>query len=805
MKKRVIGWILGLVALVFMLSSAVWAVSANEHDQADEWGQLKLLGDVEALDLNVMMVAGNHSHSLSSTNNCSLDNFTETIDFNVALTNDKLKEYVKNSGEYVLPTGNYYLTEDLNLGNQHLRFAEDSTVNICLNGHIIDGTNVGKSSVIYQFTLSESTLHICDCSDAKSGQIKSGDVTAISSHNSLYLHSGKITNSCVTDSGYGTGAGIRVAGDKGVLHIYGAEISQNSNMNGGGGIYFGGKEFKFYGGSVTNNSATGNGGGIIFSTYYTGELEISGEALIKNNKANSVNNDIHFAVQNGNMPHILVKSSLPADAKIYITTDKLPDDVGQFVLVKAVDGVSINISNFVYSGDDRYNLIIKDNQLILRQHEAEYQPVSGNKQSGTFEAMWNKAAADGGTVKLLQDVTATNGSFGTGDGFDAGAVKVPSSKIITLDLNGHTLSRGLTAATANGHVIVVNGSLTIRDASDTGTNSGTGTITGGYTDGYGGGINIASGGTLNLSSGTISGNTATGKGGGGVYVAATGKFNMNGGVISSNQSNPSSTSDSYGGGGVYVAGTFKMTDGTISSNTSNNNGGGVHIYAGNASEMSGGTISGNTASSGGGVYVFKNMRFKISGGTISSNQASSNGAGILVDGSTDISNVTISNNISSYNGGGIYVYNMCNVTMSNTKITGNQASQNGGGVYICANAVFTMSDIEITGNQAGQRGNGGGIYAAENFNVYGKVIIKDNKGKNNSNTMSSNLPPTDNNVYLCSNKYINITGDLSNDSVICVQSELEYNSVDTTSNITMWLSLLISQRKSPDYGIYRRI
>ncbi len=154
-------------------------------------------------------------------------------------------------------------------------------------------------------------------------------------------------------------------------------------------------------------------------------------------------------------------------------------------------------------------------------------------------------------ITLDQDYTAQ-----TTDGY----LTIPSRHYVTLDLNGHTLNRNLTAATANGYVIEVNGTLTLTD----GSAAGTGTITGGSGN-NGSGVRVY--GTFTMNGGTISGNTATS--GGGVYVQGT--FNMNGGTISGN----TATS----GGGVYVyndktiniSGNPVITGNTLSNNTTANN------------------------------------------------------------------------------------------------------------------------------------------------------------------------------------------------------------------------------------------
>lgn len=646
-------------------SQIIGVVGVDESaDDPAEWGQLELLGDAEVVDPNVMMAAGDHSHTLSSTSNCRLDSFNDTINFDKELTLNELEKNTSSSGNYELHTGNYYLENNLVL-DKTINIAKNATVNICLNGHEINGHKINDGSItnttapiIFQERSSNSTLHICDCSSGKTGQITSGTNTAILSGGGFYLHSGKITNNSAIEHG----AGVRVVGENGVLHIYGGEISNNrtTDAKNGGGVHFGGKEFKFYGGSITNNSAAGNGGGILFSNLYTNELEMSDDVKIQGNTSGgtSNNNDIYFSiVQNsaGATPYILLTSALTGNGTdpIHIAISTLADDIDQLVLVKAENGVAVDRSQFNYSGDDRYKLVEKDNQLILQKTTAEYTPEDGDPQFGTFEDMWNLAAASGGTVKLLDNIMAVNGSFctgdgtkdGTNDGFDypintgTGGIVVPQGKTITLDLNGKTIDRGLTSERVNGSVITVNGSLTIKDSSASDTNKvGTGTITGGYYSigaGHGGGVLINQPGSLTMYAGNITNNRA--RFGGGVCISNGGTFNLYNGKISNNQACwQNNTLDTYGGG-VYLSGdnsVLNFYDGEISNNTAHNGGGGIYNSLGSTVNMSGGNIVSNSStasrSNGGGIMTFGNLN--ITGGLITKNSTIQYGGGVCFGG-----------------------------------------------------------------------------------------------------------------------------------------------------------------------------
>lgn len=190
-------------------------------------------------------------------------------------------------------------------------------------------------------------------------------------------------------------------------------------------------------------------------------------------------------------------------------------------------------------------------------------------------------------VRLTEDIVMT------------GAVTVNNGNRLTIDLNGHTL----TAAANSQAFRIQNGALTIEDSGSTGVIQGSGTVTG-----NGGAIWMSSNDSnnaLTLTGGTIRGFTATD--GGGVYVSG-GSFEMSGGTISAcNAANA--------GGGVYVSsGSFEMSGGSIENCTAHE-GAGVKVLAssGKASfSMSGGTIEDN---SGFGVWV-DNGSAVMSGGSV---------------------------------------------------------------------------------------------------------------------------------------------------------------------------------------------
>lgn len=198
-------------------------------------------------------------------------------------------------------------------------------------------------------------------------------------------------------------------------------------------------------------------------------------------------------------------------------------------------------------------------------------------------------------VRLTEDIVMT------------GAVTVNNGNRLTIDLNGHTL----TAAANSQAFRIQNGALTIEDSIGGGVIQGSGTV-----NGYGGAILMSSDSSnaLTLTGGTIRGFTATD--GGGVYVSG-GSFEMSGGTISAcNAANA--------GGGVYVSsGSFEMSGGSIENCTAHE-GAGVKVLAssGKASfSMSGSGEIKNCNTDGVSIAAIGSgtPEFSMSGGTIEDN------------------------------------------------------------------------------------------------------------------------------------------------------------------------------------------
>ena len=152
-------------------------------------------------------------------------------------------------------------------------------------------------------------------------------------------------------------------------------------------------------------------------------------------------------------------------------------------------------------------------------------------------------------VDLLADWEAGNGEFTddtwNGKGFNWDAIYFYDEARITLNLNGHTINRGLTSYQYNGEVmyidedadVIINGGKIgdpiIAPGEDPG-NVQMGTITGGFSCNGAGGIHINDGANVTLNNVCLIGNTVEDDKGSAIALYDGATLNMNGGCLSNN-------------------------------------------------------------------------------------------------------------------------------------------------------------------------------------------------------------------------------------------------------------------------------
>jgi hypothetical protein len=199
----------------------------------------------------------------------------------------------------------------------------------------------------------------------------------------------------------------------------------------------------------------------------------------------------------------------------------------------------------------------------------------------SFEAGWNFAMEKAEDKKYLDDnqydrivvdlsadwKATEKGVFGDSDGvgFREDTIYIPEKARVMLNMNGHTINRGLGDRNQfDGEVIhidekadvIINGGKSgdaIARADD--TNAVFGTITGGNNDGGAGGIHIQDDAKVTLNNVKIVNNVADGDYGAGIAVYDGANFIMNGGGFVGNENN-SYRFDPLGfyvfGGGIYI-------------------------------------------------------------------------------------------------------------------------------------------------------------------------------------------------------------------------------------------------------------
>ncbi len=183
----------------------------------------------------------------------------------------------------------------------------------------------------------------------------------------------------------------------------------------------------------------------------------------------------------------------------------------------------------------------------------------------------------------------------------------------------------------------------------------------------GGGIYVDFGATATLTGSTVSGNTATT--GGGIYNDG-GSLNVTSSTISGNQANDF---DGGGfGGGIYSDGTVVILNSTVSGNTSEGDGGGI--------------VTQEVLLQG--IPAFPTA-LSIDSSTVSGNIADQDGGGVFADGDATIINSTVSFNTAD-EGGGLWLFG--DGTIDFSTIATNTAGE-GGGVWVIGNLELWASII----------------------------------------------------------------------------------------------------------------
>lgn len=360
---------------------------------------------------------------------------------------------------------------------------------------------------------------------------------------------------------------------------------------------------------------------------------------------------------------------------------------------------------------------------------------------------------DGNKYTLSNDITLE------------GPLYVGPGITVTIDLNGHTINRGLSSATTNGNVMKVasGGNLTIKDTSTGGT------ITGGFNSGNGGGI--INEGTLTFEGGNITSNKSTGNGAG-IYHNGT-SLTMKGAPTITNNTK------SNGENNVYLVADKKIAIGAGGLTTGASIG--VTLQSAKGTFTTGATSAVNT------YFSSDDARLQVvADGNDAKLQTPWDALQTLLDGGSTVTLTQTYNAISGLDGP-LVVNNSVTLDLATFNINRNLTSAATNGYVIRVESGKTLTIQGTTGQIKGgyNNGNGGGIYNDGTVDLQGGIITCNKVTTNyngagiyNAGTLKMQGAPqvtsntinntTTNNVYLPSTKLIDVSTALTDGASIGV-------------------------------------
>ena len=555
-----------------------------------------------------------------------------------------------------------------------------------------------------------------------------------------------------------------------------------------GGIKINGGTLNLNGGKITDNTATSttekNAKGeevedaVAAGIYNVGTLNVSGAPIVSGNTTDSEAQNIYL----GSGRVITLSGDLDADAQLYATLDSETGRAADTDGYTAPEGTILS---------DKEGLTVETHKgdIYFFKEVPVENAVCSTRIDGKQVYHENLAAAvaslpsDDNVVTILKDCELTS-QVGVTAGVEAKLTSETPVSITwedadraffyinedaALSLQGPITVQGNYTNVGNEvsgntdlYAFDVRGTLNIGkrgiedNASPKVKNFNTVTVNSKNKPSSGYGAIQANGGTVNLYSGILEGNTAYL--GGAIYATNTATVNLIGGEITGNYA-------CYGGGvGVTISTTVNLSGTMIDKNHSYRKigeatlgtggfAGGAGIYAQHSSvlDITGGVVKENVADSGvgGGIYLAGSATGAMSAGEVKNNQATteetefvsteargggmyiSNSAFTLSGGSVEGNEIVVkteSGTNTSVAGGGV-VASGGSFTMTGGSISGNSCPNYGGGLYATTPTVVTLTGGKITENTAT---SGGGVYVAsstaggEELHLSGSPYIANN-------------------------------------------------------------------------------
>ena len=591
-----------------------------------------------------------------------------------------------------LASGNYYLTEDINLTNT-IEISAGSDVKICLNGKSISEYYVNNYGTL--------TLNNCNAANGKVNTYYNG-------YNNSVLYGNAVINNTVFSSTEGTS---KISG---CIFDHKFVCMENSEITGGTfnqtvavydhGVITGG----YFGGTVASGTVDDKfikGG--YFKTKPNDNFIADGYAITASGNSNYPYKVVATHTCDGVTYDKPLDSSFTggalASGNYYLTEDiTLASDIeintGSDVKI-CLNGKNFALSNYVisYGTLTLNNCDAKSGKLILSRYYYGFSNsvLYGNAViSSSYASNISYNGKVSGCV-FDNEVRCNDNSMITGGTFNK-EVEFHGNSTVTGGYFGGTVKGG------SGHTKFIKGGYFKTKPDDS-------LIADGYAI-------------------TASGNTN--------YPYKVVVAHICNGVTYSNRLDSTFTGGTLASGNYYLTENLTLTseiridrnsivkiclNGHSITQTAN-----AGIFANNGTLdvidcMAAGKLSGGkgcTSTQAGGC-IYNSGTITISGITMDGNSAPHGGA-VSNYGDMQITNCTITNNSANGDGGGIN--NAGTLTVTNTEITGNNAV-NGGGISTIGK--LTLNNVTVTGNTA-DHGSGIRTNASPDVTVSGDIIIRDN-------------------------------------------------------------------------------
>ena len=587
-----------------------------------------------------------------------------------------------------LASGNYYLTEDIDLTDT-IKIAAGSDVKICLNGKNISGYNVENRGTL--------TLNNCNAANGKLNNYYHG-------YNDSVLYGNAVINTTVFSSTEGTS---KISG---CIFDHKFVCAENSEITGGTfnqmvvvhdhGVITGG----YFGGTVANGTVGKFIKGGYFKIKPDDSLIADGYAITDSGNSNYPYKVVATHTCDGVTYDKPLDSSFTggtlASGNYYLTEDI---DLTDTIKIAAGSNVKLCLNGKSIAG------YCVENRGTLTLNNCN----AANGKVNTYYNGYNNSVLYGNAVINNTIFSSTEGTSKiSGCIFDHKFVCMENSEI-----TGGTFNQ---IVAVHDYGVITGGYFGGTVASGTVDDK---FIKGGYFKTKPNDNFIADGYII-----TASGNSN--------YPYKVVVAHICNGVTYSNRLDSTFTGGTLASGNYYLTENLTLTSEILvdrnsivkiclndHSITQTANAG---IFANNGTLdvidcMAAGKLSGGkgcTSTQAGGC-IYNSGTMTISGITMDGNSAPHGGA-VSNYGDMQITNCTITNNSANGDGGGIS--NAGTLTVTNTEITGNNAV-NGGGISTIGK--LTLNNVTVTGNTA-DYGSGIRTNASPDVTVSGDIIIRDN-------------------------------------------------------------------------------